>query len=109
MLCYERKHIRELGLQRVLKCRNREVEVYEFKVLEVNYNANNYTVPIDWHNNATEVSLAVCGNTFKNGLIRAKISYAKGVPKMETKNRFNELIRVTVKAVYFQPLPRGGF
>lgn len=47
MLCDERRHIRELGLRRILKSRNSH-QLRKFEVPKINFNANNYTEMINW-------------------------------------------------------------
>lgn len=50
MLADDRKHIRELSLRRILKCRsqNRDESVREFKVPPINFDAQEYVDLVDW-------------------------------------------------------------
>lgn len=50
MLADDRKHIRELSLRRILKCRsqNRDEIVREFKVPPINFDAQEYFDLVDW-------------------------------------------------------------
>ncbi|ESO12755.1 hypothetical protein HELRODRAFT_159338 [Helobdella robusta] len=57
MLADEQKHIRELALRRILKCRANDATlntVRVFKVPKLNFDAINYYDMIDWH--ATEIT-----------------------------------------------------
>ena len=75
MITDELKHIRELGLHRILKARsNRVVEIRKFTIPELNFNSSDYTDLIDWHKNSiTEPLLSgddsdvVIADLIKNG------------------------------------------
>ena len=63
MLADSRKHVRELGLRRILKCRQIakvEQNVCEFKIPTLNFQADDYIDLIDWHSvTLTEPPLTV--------------------------------------------------
>jgi hypothetical protein len=62
MITDDRKEIRELGVRRILKARNRQVVngVRQFTVPKLNLNADDYTTLIDWQTSAiTEPPLTV--------------------------------------------------
>lgn len=49
MITDDKKHVRELGLRRILKCRNTQNdEIREFKVPKLNFEAHSYMDLIDW-------------------------------------------------------------
>jgi hypothetical protein len=51
MITDERKHVRELGLRRILKARStRVVGIRKFTVPALNYDVSNYIYLIDWQN-----------------------------------------------------------
>ena len=137
MITDERKHIRELGLRRILKARTEltaRIPVRVFTVPEINYNAEDYTELINWqscnvteppltvnisdvditafvkskesplidfprfpcHTQAverciklvTEASAAVCGNTSRDGFIRARLEARSIMPVFNTKSEY---------------------
>ncbi|CAH1114743.1 unnamed protein product [Psylliodes chrysocephalus] len=63
MLADERKHIRELGLRRILKCRqekHNENQVRQFNIPDFNFNADDYFELINWRSiTVTEPPLTV--------------------------------------------------
>ena len=75
MITDERKHIRELGLRRILKARsNPVVGIRKFTIPDLNFNSSDYIELIDWHTTAiteppliVDVSDAVVADLVKSG------------------------------------------
>ena len=138
LITNDRKHIRELGLRRILKARSEHnsvrIPVRVFTVPEINFNAEDYTELINWqscnvteppltvnisdvditafvkskespvvdfprfpcHTQAverciklvTEASAAVCGNTSRDGFIRAGLEARSIMPVFNTKSEY---------------------
>ena len=52
MVADERLHIRQLGLRRIIKARNQVIKgVRQFRPLEINFSATDYTDLISWKDN----------------------------------------------------------
>lgn len=71
MLADERKHIRELGLRRILKCRQDKHngnQVRQFQIPKFNFNADDYIDLVDWQSiSVTEPPLTA--NILKSDLV----------------------------------------
>ena len=75
MITDERKHIRELGLRRILKARSNPVAgIRKFTIPDLNFNSSDYIELIDWHTTAiteppliVDVSDAVVADLVKSG------------------------------------------
>ena len=75
MITDERKHIRELGLRRILKARSDRVAgIRKFTIPELNFNSSDYIELIDWQRTAItepplimDISDAVVADLVKSG------------------------------------------
>lgn len=120
MLADDRKHVRELGLKRILKLRQENEapnNIREFRTPKLNFEAvslSNYEIQslildvprysdlfnFPCHSQAvercvkivTEASGAVCGTEARDGFIRARIASRVSLPRFETKSQYKPLL-----------------
>ncbi|KAK4881136.1 hypothetical protein RN001_004455 [Aquatica leii] len=101
------KHMRELGLHRILKCRQMKAKenIREFKIPTLNFEADDVPDKIrilkyPCHSQAveqnvklvTKTSAAVCGNKAQGRFIRSGITSRHALPKFDTKREYFKVL-----------------